>query len=166
MMRYAIAIAALTAISATAFAQQSAWGTFDGAEGTIGAGVQAANGAQLLFKCDKPGKGQVYATVATTEPLVPPSGTRFMMRPAELRFDANPPIEDRWRFYERSATAVNQRTENQVIRLVSGIADASSFRIRLNPERSRWVEVTFEVTGAREAIGQVYESCRDDNPLG
>jgi hypothetical protein len=165
-MRYFVFGFALVAASATALAQDSAWGTFEGAEGTIGAGVQAADGSQLLIKCDKPGKGEVYGIVATIEPLVPPSNTRFQMRPIELRFDTNSPIDDRWRFYEQSASAVNQRTENQVIRLVNGLADASTLRIRMNPERQRWVEATFQVTGAREAIGQVYTSCQDDNPLG
>jgi hypothetical protein len=165
-MRYFVIGAALAVVSSAALAQDSVWGTFEGAEGTTGAGVQAANGAQLLFKCDKPGKGEVYGIVVTAEPLVPPNNTRFQMRPTELRFDDGAPLEDRWRFYESSASAVNQRTENQVVRLVNGIADANTFRIRMNPERARWVEATFQVTGAREAIGQVYTSCQDDNPLG
>ncbi len=165
-MRYLLVAAALVTVSAAAQAQTSNWGAFSAEDGSSGVGVQASDGAQLLVKCDKPGRGQVYAIVVTPTPLVPPNNTRFQMRPVELRFDDRAPIDDRWRFYEQSASAVNQSTENQLARLLPGMADATTFRIRLNPERARWVEATFEVSGAREAIGQVYESCQDTNPLG
>lgn len=165
-MRCLMIAASLAAISTAAHGQDSVWGAFDGPDGSSGVGVQSADGAQLMLKCDKPGKGEVYAVLVSREPLVPPTNTRFSMRPIELRFDDAAPFDDRWRFYEQSASAVNQKSENQLDRLIAGMADAKSMRARLNPERARWVEMDFDVTGARTAIGQVYESCKDDNPLG
>lgn len=165
-MRYLMIAAALAAVSTAAQGQNSVWGSFDDGNGSSGVGVQSPNGTQLLLKCDKPGRGEVYATLVSKEPLAPPSNTRFVMRPVELRFDDGAPIGDRWRFYEQTATAVNQKSENQLERLVTGLANAKSFRARLNPDRARWVELSFDVSGAKAAIQQVYESCKDDNPLG
>ena len=164
-MRYLVMGVAAAALAAGAQAQQPAWGYFD-ADGSSGAGVQAANGAQFMLKCDKPGRGEVYAVVVSVENLVPPNNTRFQMRPAMLRFDDGAESEERWRFCERSAVAVNQSTERTLERLLLGLSDADNFRIRLNPERARWVEMTFPVTGAKDAIARVYESGEDDNPLG
>lgn len=165
-MRFLLVAATLATVSTAAYAQNSSWGVFETPDGSRGAGVQAASGAQLLIKCDKPGAGEVYGILVSPEELVPPSNRGFQMRPIELRFDEGAPISDRWRFYERSASAVDKGTENQLDRLLTGLADAKTFRARLNPERSRWVEMTFDVTGARAAIAQVYESCEDTSPLG
>src|SRR5690554_2044131 len=56
-MRYLVMGVAAAALAAGAQAQQPAWGYFD-ADGSSGAGVQAANGAQFMLKCDKPGRGE------------------------------------------------------------------------------------------------------------
>lgn len=165
-MRFLLVAAALATVSTAAYAQGSSWGVFEAPDGSRGAGVQAPNGAQLLVKCDKPGEGEVYGILVSPEELVGPSNRGFQMRPVELRFDEGAPVDDRWRFYESSASAVHKGTENQLDRLLAGLADAKTFRARLNPERARWVEMTFDVTGARAAIAQVYENCEDTNPLG
>ncbi len=163
-MRYWMIGMALAAGAMAAQAQDSAWGYFEAPDGANGAGVQAANGAQLILKCDKPGKRAVYAVVVTPEPLVPLTNNGFQMRPIELRFDTEAPVEERWRFYERSAVAVDQTQTKSLTRFLNDLVDAKSVRLRLNPERARYVEATFEVAGAREAVAKVYELCKDDSP--
>jgi len=165
-MRYLILGAALAATCGAAQAQDTAWGFFEAPGGSNGAGVQAGNGAQLILKCDKPGKRSVYAVVVTPESLVPPTATApFQMRPIEVRFDAKGPVDERWRFYERSAVAIDQTQTKSLTRFLSGLADAQAVRLRMNPERARYVEESFEVAGAREAIAKVYELCQDDSPV-
>jgi hypothetical protein len=61
--------------------------------------------------------------------------------------------------------AIDQKPTVALSRFLNDLVDASRFRIRMNPERSRYVEEEFDVAGAREAIGRVYTSCRDQNPL-
>ncbi|KRA83709.1 hypothetical protein [Altererythrobacter sp. Root672] len=164
-MRYLVAGAAIVALtSVAAQAQNSAWGFFEGADGSFGAGVQGADGSQLMLKCDKPGKGTVYAAIISKEKLVPPSNTRFQMRPIELRFDTGATVEERYRFYEQMATAVNQTTEKTLQRLLTGLSSAQQLNVRMNPERARWVEASFTVTGAKDAITQVFQKCQDEIP--
>ena len=88
------------------------------------------------------------------------------MRPVMLRFDEEGTVEERWRFYEKSAVAINQKAERTLARLLGDLADANKLTVRLNPERARWVETTFDVRGAKDAITRVYESCEDKNPYG
>jgi hypothetical protein len=159
----AVALAA-AASSASAQAADSVWGFFDGANGASGAGVGNADGTQLLLKCDKPGKDEVYATVVSKDPLVGASNTRFQMRPVDIRFDQDAPMEDRWRFYEQSAVAIDQKSERAFERFVGKLIDADTLRVRMNPERGRWVEINFTVTGAKEAIAHVLEKCQDTMP--
>jgi hypothetical protein len=71
-MRYMVIALALAAVPAAAQNQASPWQYFEPAGGTMQAGVVNAQGAQLIIKCDKPGKGQVFAVVVTPEKLVPP----------------------------------------------------------------------------------------------
>ena len=72
-MRYLTIAVALLAVPVAAQDQASPWQYYEPEGGTMQAGVVNAQGAQLILKCDKPGKGQVYAVVVTPEKLVPPS---------------------------------------------------------------------------------------------
>lgn len=155
----------LAAVGAAAMAQgpATAWGAFE--QGDIhGVGVQG-EGSQLLLKCDKPGRNSVYALMLTDENLLPP-GPGFQMRSAELRFDDKTPLEDRWRFYEKYVVAINKDGERSLTRLLTGLNDAQAVEVRLYPERgkSKVVTLKFNVAGAKDAITQVYESCKDTNP--
>jgi hypothetical protein len=164
-MRYMIIAAAVAATSAAAQEQPSAWQYFEPDGGTVQAGVVNAQGAQLILKCDKPGRGQVYAVVVTPEKLVPPSNQPFITRALEMRFDTGATVEDRWRYYEQSVVAIDQKPTIALSRFLNGLANASRFHIRMNPERARYVEAEFEVGGARDAIGRVYASCQDQSPV-
>lgn len=164
-MRYMMFAAALVAAPAVAQDQASAWQYFEPDGGTVQAGVVNAQGAQLILKCDKPGKGQVFAVVVTPEKLVPPTNQPFVTRALEMRFDTGATVEDRWRYYEQSVVAIDQKPTIALTRFLSGLANASKFHIRMNPERARYVEAEFEVTGARDAIGRVYASCEDQSPV-
>jgi len=164
-MRYMMIAVALAAAPAAAQEQTSPWQYFEPDGGTVQAGVVNAQGAQLILKCDKPGKGQVYAVVVTPEKLVPPSNQPFITRALELRFDTGAPREDRWRYYEQSVVAIDQKPTIALSRFLNELAVASKFHIRLNPERARYVEAEFDVAGARDAIGRVYTSCQDQSPV-
>ncbi len=164
-MRYVMIAAALAAAPAAAQEQTSAWQYFEPDGGPLQAGVVNPQGAQLILKCDKPGKGQVYAVVVTPEKLVPPSNQPFVTRALEMRFDAGATVDDRWRYYEQSVVAIDQKPTIALTRFLNGLANATKFHIRLNPERARYVEAEFDVTGARDAIGRVYASCQDQNPV-
>ncbi len=164
-MRYWMIAVALAAAPAAAQNQASPWQYFEPAGGTLQAGVVNAQGAQLILKCDKPGKGEVFAVVVTPEKQVPPTNNRFVTRALELRFDADAPIEDRWRYYENSVVAIDQKPTIALTRFLNELADSSKVLVRTNPERARYVEAEFNVTGAREAIGRVYTSCQDTSPV-
>jgi hypothetical protein len=165
-MRYLTIAVALAAVPASAQAQPAtSWQYYEPEGGTMQAGVVNPQGAQLIIKCDKPGKGQVYAVVVTPEKLVPPSDQPFVTRALEMRFDAGATIDDRWRYYEQSVVAIDQKPTIALTRVLNGLADASKFHIRMNPERARYVEAEFDVTGARDAIGRVYSSCQDESPV-
>jgi hypothetical protein len=165
-MRHLI-IAAVLAAAAPAAAQEpaSAWQYFEPDGGPLQAGVVNAQGAQLILKCDKPGKGQVFAVVVTPEKQVPPSNQPFITRALEVRFDSGAPVEDRWRYYENSVVAIDQKPTIALTRFLNGLADAAKVRIRTNPERARYVEAEFDVAGARDAISRVYSSCQDQSPV-
>lgn len=165
-MRYLPIVLALVAVPAAAQNQTSPWQYYEPAGGTVQAGVVNAQGAQLILKCDKRGKGEVFAVVVTPEKQVPPSDKPFITRALELRFDAEAPIEDRWRYYENSVVAIDQKPTIALTRFINELADSAKFKIRTNPERARYVEAEFDVGGARDAIGRVYTSCQDTSPLG
>lgn len=160
-MRYLSIGIALAALAGAAQAQSGNWGSFEN-----GVGVQGAGGAQLLLKCDKPGKGSVYATVVSPTKLVPPSQT-FVMRAVKMRFDGGAMKDDRWRFYETTAVAVNKTSEKSLGMLLAPLADAKKLELTLEPGgRDKPVDLSFDVGGARDAIGQVYTACKDTSPLG
>ena len=164
-MRYLTIAVALAAVPAAAQNQASPWQYYEPAGGTLQAGVVNAQGAQLIIKCDKPGKGQVFAVVVTPEKQIPPTNQPFVTRALELRFDANAPIEDRWRYYENSVVAIDQKPTIALSRFLNELADSAKVLVRTNPERARYVEAEFNVTGAREAIGRVFTSCQDQSPV-
>lgn len=166
-MRYLMFGVAIAAVAAGASAQEARpnWNYFEQPNQPIQAGVVAANGAQLILKCDKPGKKSVYAVVVVPENLVPPSTSgAYQMRVAEFRFDDLAPVEDRWRFYDHSAVAIDEGRSNSMTRFLAGLRSGGKLRVRLNPERARWVEANFEVGGAQDALTRVYESCKDELP--
>lgn len=151
---------------ASAAAAQDAvtnWRYFEPEGAPMQAGVVNAKGEQLILKCDKPGKGSAYAVVVTPERLVPPARDPYVL-PTEVRFDENAPLEDRWRFYDQSAVAINMRGQNALTRFMQGLPTASKLRLRMYVERGRTVEVNFEVAGAQDAIKRVWESCQDELP--
>ena len=164
-MRYLMIAVALAAAPAAAQGQASTWQYYTPEGGTVQAGVVNAQGAQLILKCDKPGKGEVFAVVVTPEKQVPPNNDRFVTRALELRFDEDAPIEDRWRYYENSVVAIDQKPTIALTRFLNELADSAKFRIRTNPERARYVEAEFNVSGARDAIARVYASCQDTSPI-
>lgn len=155
----------VAAIAAGASAQSGAskWAYFEPDGAPMQAGVVNAQGAQLILKCDKPGKKSVYVVMVNPEPLVPPARDAYIL-PTEVRFDESAPQEDRWRFIGNSAMAMNARGQLALDRLMDGLPTASTLRLRMYVERGRTIEVSFDVAGAQDAIARVYESCKDDVP--
>jgi hypothetical protein len=164
MRRSLVSVAVLLAVPGAVQAQASAWGFFEAGSGA-GVGVQSADGSQLMFKCDKPGTGSVYAVLARKAPLVPPS-TSPMMRSVRVRMDARPPYEDQWRVLENTAMAVNKGNERSLTHLLGAMNDASSVEVLLYADlKSRSPETfKFAIAGAKEALDQVYTSCKDKPP--
>jgi len=163
-MRYFTIGILLAATAVSAQAQTSGWGAFEDGE-SKGVGLQSADGNQLILKCDKPGAGEVYAVVATQVGLVGPSQS-FVMRPVIVQYDQKPPYDDRWRFYEHAAIAINKGTERSLSRLLLDMDDAAVLEVRLDPEPRKRAPKTikFDVAGAKDAIAQVYASCKDTPP--
>lgn len=163
-MRYLWLAAGLAAVSVAAQAQETVWGIFDGENGAGGAGVSAADGSQLMIKCDKTGKGQVHALLFSATRLVPPT-TSFERRDVRLRFDADVPIEARWRYYNNTAMAVNQGNERSMTEFVTQLATADKVEFRLDAREAPPVTLVFDVHGASDAIALVYEKCKDTSPV-
>jgi len=155
----------IAALAGTALAQDapSKWMYFEPEGQPIQAGVVNAQGAQLLLKCNAPGKKSVYVIMVNPAPLVPPARDPYIL-PTEVRFDENAPQEDRWRVTDNFAMAMDARGQLALSRLMDGLPTASKLRLRIYVERGRNVEVIFDVAGASEAIRRVYESCQDDLP--
>ncbi|MGZ3172125.1 MAG: hypothetical protein ACXWJC_03445 [Croceibacterium sp.] len=166
-MRYwmlGIALAALSAAGATA--QDSAWGFFGSPGAASGAGVQSADGAQLLIKCDKPGKHSVFAVVVSTLNLAPPvASNHFESDPVTLRMDQSAPWDDSWRFNDKFAMAVDQGNTRSLTRFLQKLQSAKTLDIHLKPVGKGEVLASFNVAGAKAAIDKVYTDCGDTNPL-
>lgn len=163
-MGYAKYVLGLAAMSAAANAQTPTWQFFEGEGGAMQAFVQDAEGRQLILKCDKPGRGSVSAVVFVHDKLITPNQKDFDKRPIELMFDDDRPQEETWRFYENVAMAVNQPGERTLPRFVEQLSQSSQLRARLKPGDRAPTDVTFDVTGASEAITEVYKACKDQNP--
>ncbi|MCB5424891.1 hypothetical protein H0274_06465 [Altererythrobacter sp. CC-YST694] len=169
-MKFAKAAAVLLAVSTTAQAQESNWGYFQDETETKGvrllqAGVVAENGAQLILKCEEPGETKVIAVVVTDVNLTG-ARPRPPERPVFLRFDNGGPKEVRWFYYPNSVIATNTKRNPLIGPFITQLADAKTLEVRLEPEKGSPVQLHFNVTGAREAIGRVFENCKDKNPLG
>ena len=164
-MRYLACGIFLAIAASAAHGQATGWGAFE--DGTAkGVGLQEPGGNQLIFKCDKPGAGEVYAVVATQSGLVGPSQS-FVMRPVRVQYDNKPPYDDRWRFYEHAAIAINKGDTRSLTRLLLDLGEARTLEITLDPEpRKRAPKVIkFDVSGATDALAAVYASCQDTIPV-
>src|SRR4051812_4310843 len=168
-MRFSILMGAvaLAAVPAMAQDQASVWGFFD-ANGGSGAGVAGPGGNQLMIKCDKPGKKEVYAIiVSSTKELGAASiTTNPISRPIQFRFDGKPPVSDNWRFYPKSAAATGKTADRALPRFISSVAGAAKMDLILDTGLGAPVPMSFDVTGAGPAIKTVYDKCKDEMPTG
>jgi hypothetical protein len=164
-MRYWVVGVALAGLSAAGMAADSSWGYFE--DGTsFGAGVQSNDGSQLLLKCDKKGKHQVFAVVVSPVNLAPPlPASKYQSQPVEVRMDTNPPYKDDWRANDKFAMAVDQGNTRSLTRLLEKLDSAGKMELVLRPLKSTPTTLEFPVAGAHEAIAKVYQTCQDDNPL-
>lgn len=157
-------IVALLAAAPAAAQQGGNWGYFE-ANGGFGVGVQSPDGNQLMLKCDKPGKGEVYAAVATKISMVAPARS-FVIRPVKFRFDDRPPFEDRWRFYTNTAAAVDKGTERSLTHFMLDLPKSRTVDLMLYWDSRNPIplELKFNVDGAKAAIDQVFAKCQDTVP--
>jgi hypothetical protein len=166
-MRYSLLAVALVATSATAQDTTSAWNFYnnDVGGGTVGATVRAADGTQFALRCDKPGKKSVYAAVNTETKLGNP-GPAPILRNVDYRFDDGKMQKGSWRYYENMAVAIyTSRGERSLVKLLEGVGDAKAMELQLDPVTGLDITVRFDITGVREAVKRVYESCGDDDPI-
>ena len=169
MYRIAI-LAALATVSTAAQAQEIAktWQVGDTAEEGAAfraplAYVQAADGSTLLLKCDKPGNGEVYATIMSTEKLGNPARDTEQ-RGITYRFDTSTPRDASWRYTDTFAVALGNM-RGILSSFVQGLANAKQLEVKLEKKgSSKTVDLLFDVTGADQAIAKVYEGCNDKNP--
>lgn len=157
--------AALVAGPALAQDQASAWGFFD-ANGGSGAGVAGDGGNQLMIKCDKPGKKEVYAIIVSGSKELGAASitTNPISRPIAFRFDGKPPVDDNWRFYPKSAAATGKTSDRALPRFIGSLAGASKLDLLLDTGLGAPVPMSFNVTGAAAAIKTVYDKCKDEMP--
>jgi hypothetical protein len=162
--------AALAAVSGAALAQDlpaTDWAYFEPEDGPLQAGVVAADGSQLILKCDKPGKRSVYAVVATNTSLAPPmSDDRYESHTVTLRMDENAPWNDNWRFNDRFAMAVDKGNTRALTRLLEKLRTADKVELRFKPNNGLQTIVNFGTAGAQDAIARVYAGCKDEVPYG
>jgi hypothetical protein len=172
--KFFAASAALAMIGTTAAAQdsaappaapQSAWAYFEGANGLMQAGVQNAEGAQLIFKCDESGANTVYAAIFSPSRLRPP-GPRPTVRPLSLRFDDGPRDTFTWRYYDQTVVAMNTRRDTTLPPFLADLVTATHLEVELQPVDGSPFQLEFDVAGAREAVERIFTSCGDNaNPL-
>ena len=165
MNRMAIAIA-LAAGPAAAVAQEGSWGYFEPGDGTLQAGIAAADGSQLILKCDKKGKDKVYAVIAVGTELAPAKGaSEFESREVMLTYDGGSPADDQWRFNDKFAMAMNDHNVRAMDRFGAKLAAAEKLDVILKPFRKAPVQLSFDVTGANAAMERVYAACGDEVPF-
>jgi hypothetical protein len=170
-MKYSIVAFALAAASGAAVAQDSVapeqaspWEFFEEDGGRNGATVKAPDGSQLVLKCDKPGRREVHAIVLTAgDRLVPPNNFP-VSRGIAIQFDSDSPKTENWGFFERYAIAQGKTSDRALAHFVTALKDASQVRMRLDAAIGADVEMEFNVTGAGDAIAQVYQRCGDTVP--
>lgn len=166
-MKYPLLAFALATASSAALAQDqtASWEFFEEDGGRSGATLRADNGAQLVLKCDKPGRREVHAILlaAGSDRLAVPN-ERPVSRPITFQFDGRAPRTESWGFYEKYAIAQGKTSDRALARFVTALRNASTVRARLDTGISSDVEMNFDVTGAGQAVSQVYEACRDSAP--
>ena len=166
-MRVTISAVALMAVvggAAAAQDQVSAWQFIrNDPQGPLAAAVAAKNGNQFIFKCDKPGKRSVYAVFYSEETLGRP-GPVPSSRSVTYRFDNGPPVRSDWRYYEHTAVALNLSRIPALSKLLGKMGDGKSMELRVEPLNGPPITSTFDITGAKDAIAQVFESCKDKMP--
>lgn len=160
MKTYFLPGLALAALAGPAAAQDSSWAYFEPDGAPIQAGVQSANGGQLILKCDETGSNSVFAVIFSPTRLRPATD-RPQVRSLWLRYDGGNREEVRWRYYDQTVTALNTRRDNNLEPFLRDLVDASELEVRLEPTDGAPVELNFQVAGSRDAINRVFESCGD-----
>lgn len=171
-MRHSLAAVIVAAISTAAVAQDqpageapaSAWQNFEQDNGTKGAIIQAADGSQLVIKCDKPGRREVHAMILSADKKLAAPSSRPVSRPIRFQFDNKSPSTENWRFYETRAEALGKTGDRALARFITDLRRASRLRMILDTGIGPNVEMNFDVTGAGEAVAHVYEACNDSPP--
>lgn len=165
-MRKSIIAAAVAMAATSVHAQTPTWQYYEDGSAPLQAFVIARDGAQLILKCDKPGKGKVLAVFVANSPIAAPlANGRFESREVLVQVDDGGPYDDNLRFNDRFAMAVNQHSERSLTRLLEKIADGQKLDITLRPFKQAPVQMSFGIGGARAAITKVYEACKDTSPL-
>lgn len=160
-----LAGAALLACASVSQAQgTSAWGYFETDGAPLQAGLVSPDGGQLILKCDEPGDGSVFAVIVAPQRLRP-STNRPQVRSLWLQFDGGSREEFRWRYYEQSVMALNTSRDRNLEPFLREIVEADTLNVRFDPADGQPFAINFTVTGARDAIDRVFESCEDDNVL-
>jgi len=158
---------ALSAIPVAAFAEDPQWGYYQDDEitkGLLQATVVAKDGEQLTFKCEKKGKGQVVAVLFSTRAFAPPRNN-YSMRTVIVQVDDGRAMDERWRYFGQTVTAVDMKNERSLTGLIGEMEKGNELHLRVNPENASQYEITFPVAGTREALTRVYESCGDKYPI-
>lgn len=165
-MRFKVLGLALAVLSSGAAAQEASdWAYFTGDDGLVQAGVQSSDGWQFLLKCDKPGKGSVYAVVVATKPLVVTGSKNYQTRPAIVSADGGAPDAQVWRYVDQFAIAVDYQHDRNLTRTLQELDGKSTFDIELQPDLMTHVRSSFKIRGTREAAAKVFQSCKDTSPL-
>ena len=171
-MRNLVLGISMTALAAAASAQAPApapepaatWEFFEEDGGRNGALVKAADGSQLILKCDKPGRREVHAIVlAPSEKLAVPND-RPISRPIRFQFDGGAPKTESWGFYEHHAIAQGKTSDRALARFIAGLRGTSDVKMRLDTGIGPDVDLEFGVAGSEAAIAPVYKACNDSEP--
>lgn len=171
-MKHSLVAVLAATVSTVAVAQDqpaaqapaSAWQNFEQESGSSGAIVKAADGSQLVVKCDKPGRREVHAMILSGDKRLAVPNDRPISRPIRFQFDNDSPTTENWRFYEKRAEALGRTGDRALARFIADLRNASTLRLRLDTGIGPEVEMSFDVAGAREAVTRVYEACRDSAP--
>ena len=156
-MRNLVLGISMTALAAAASAQAPApapepaatWEFFEEDGGRNGALVKAADGSQLILKCDKPGRREVHAIVlAPSEKLAVPND-RPISRPIRFQFDGGAPKTESWGFYEHHAIAQGKTSDRALARFIAGLRGTSDVKMRLDTGIGPDVDLEFGVAGSK-----------------
>lgn len=157
-------LAMAVAAPVVAQAQASSWQFFEEAGGRNGASVKAADGTQLVLKCDKPGRREVHAIVLSPNDKLAVPNQRPISRPITFQFDGTAPKTEPWGFYPQYAIAQGKSNDRTLAHFVVALKDASNVKLRLDTGIGPDVDMQFNVAGAHEAITRVYQMCNDTIP--